>query len=229
MKSTLIGLFCLLLPTSGVAGDFLDTFTYPDGTFPPEWTWTGDPRGGGQFLVQGEAFVHTEGGHVHYFRPTACDAGEYEFDIEGSYWGFGWRISPGNPNGGRCLCFYFNDYWGQWGYSFTEFECWTLSGYPERQYMWHNGSNLRIVHHWQDPESGWQHVRITDSGDRVQICVEEKLIFDEPFELIPDGYVGLGSATGSGIGFPAFDNVSFTETCTGVECQSWSSIKGLFR
>lgn len=196
----------LLAPSVVSGGDFLDTFTYPDGTFPPEWTWTGDPRGGGAFLVQGEAFVHIGGGHVHYFRPgEVAGYGEYEFEYRDGFWTYAWRISPGNPNSGRCLFLHP-------GFAFGEFEWTTLGGYPEGQYMYHNGSFTRRVYNTYDPGPGSHHVRIVDQCNRVQIYVDGDPIFDEPYEPIPDGYVGLGSDSGSGAGFPSFDNVAYTWT-----------------
>ncbi len=216
----LLGL--LVVPTCCLAGDFLDTFAYADGTFPPGWTWTGDPRGGGVFLVQDEAFTHTSGGHVHYFKPTVCGVGEYEFEVKGDLWTYAWRIEPTGPLSGRCLFLH------PW-YAFGEFSWTTLGGYPEGQYMYHNGSFSRRVYNNVVPEPGWHHIRIVDEGDRVQIYADGDLVFDETFDPIPDGYVGLGSDTGSGAGFPAFDNVGYAETITPVNRETWGSVKTVYR
>ncbi len=213
-----------------VAGEFLETFSYPDGSFPANWTWTGDPRGGGSFLVQSEEFTHIEGGHVHYFRDLDITGiGIYEFDAMDTYWEFAWRIDTADPDVGRCLVFYHNDYWGSWAFSLTEFSWSTLSGYPDGQYMWHNGSNLNIHHYDTGPLAGWQHVIIDDQGTHVDISVDGELVFSEDFQPIADGYVGLGSATGSGVMTPAFDNVEFGYGGSPISAESWGRIKALYR
>ena len=230
-----------------VAEEFLDTFSYPDGGFPPNWTWTGDTRGGGSFSVQNEELTHTEGGHVHYFRNPditgietrefggrdACrdfsGIGLYEFDVKDTYWEFAWRIDPADPAVGRCLVFYHNDYWGSWAYTLTEFSWSTLSGYPGGQYMWHNGSDLNIHHSDTGPLVGWHHVVIDDQGGHVDIQVDGELVFSEDFQPIPDGYVGLGAATGSGAMTPAYDNVEFRHSASPTSEESWGCIKALYQ
>ena len=211
-------------------GEFIETFSYPDGTFPPNWTWTGDPRGNASFLVQNGEFTHIDGSHIHYFRDLdVTGIGIYEFDALDTYWEFAWRIDPADPDIGRCLCFYHNDYWGPWSYSFTEFSWSTLGGYPEGQYMWHNGSNVNIRHYETGPIAGWRHVSIDDHGTHVEIRVDGELIFSEDFEPIPDGYIGLGSATGSAPMTPAFDNVAFSYGGSPVQTASWTRVKALYR
>jgi hypothetical protein len=233
MKRALLVLALLTIMAAPVAGQvfFADEFDLPDGSFPAEWTWTGDPRGGGEFEVHGGTFVHTDGGHVHYFRPDpVVGIGLYEFEVLDTNWVFGWLISPADPMAGRCLCFYHNDAWGQWGYSFTEFSWWTLDPgtYPDGQYMWHNGTDLRIVHSWTPgPLEGWHSVSILTGTDFVEIRVDQGLIFSEAYESIPDGYVGLG-CDAPGTMTPAFDNVAMVWPDP-VEARSWSSIKSLFR
>jgi len=69
MKCWILALLILVVvPTAALADDFLDTFTYPDGTQPPEWIWTGDPQNErGRSLrfslvvrfVSGCALIHT--------------------------------------------------------------------------------------------------------------------------------------------------------------------------
>mgnify|MGYP006294853775 CR=1 FL=1 len=216
----------LLAPTA--SADFTDTFTYADGTFPPEWTWTGDPRGAGFFEVHAEAFVHVDGGHVHYFRDLeVCGAGTYEFDVTDTEWVFAWRITPGNPDAGKCLCFYHNDYYG-WSYNFVEFTWSTLGGYPDGQYMWHNGSHTAHAQYGASPPVGQHHVRIEDMGSWVSIWVDDDLIFDRAFVSIPSGYIGLG-CDGPGVMTPAFDNVSFHEEPSPVEPATWGTVKALFK
>ncbi|MCP4645009.1 MAG: hypothetical protein GY851_31495, partial [bacterium] len=143
MRCLLIVVVLALAFGSAVAADFLDTFDYPDGTFPPEYTWTGDPRGGGYFEVHDGAFTHVDGDHVHYFRPGDVNGfGVYSFFVTGTEWVFAWRITPDSPDAGRCLVFYHNDAWYPNAYTFAEFSWTTLAGYPEGQYMWHNGGEL---------------------------------------------------------------------------------------
>jgi hypothetical protein len=219
---------CVCACVSASAG-FLDTFTYPDGTMPPEYTWTGDPRGGGQFAVMDGQFVHTTYGHIHFFRPgEICGEGIYEFDAKDTDWGFAWRIRPDDPMAGPCFCFYHNNYWG-WGYNFVEFGWWTLDPgqYPQGQYMWHNGWHTRHEFYPAGAPSGWVHVRILDLTDHVKIWVNEQLIFDLTVVPIPAGYVGLGSSWAAAL-TPAFDNVRFDPTGVPVTRASWGAIKALF-
>jgi len=227
MRSLIAVIAMLAIASLSATASFLDDFSYPDGTFPPEWTWTGDPRGAGVFEVHDETFVHVSGGHIHFFRDLeVCGTGVYEFDARDWDWGFAWRINPANPNAGSCFCFYHNDYWG-WAYNFVEFDWSTLGGYPEGQYMWHNGWHTRIEHHYAGPQSGWVHVRIEDTGDHVRIWLDDDLIFDIDVTPIPDGYPGLGSSWADSM-LPAFDNVSYS-SFSPIEETSWSSIKALFR
>ncbi|MCK4548023.1 MAG: right-handed parallel beta-helix repeat-containing protein [Candidatus Eisenbacteria sp.] len=194
----------LLLIVSPASADFLDTFSYPDGTFPPEYEWTGDPTGGGWFLVQDETFAHAEGGHVHFFRPgSIAGRGEYEFDYLGDDWTFAWRITHGNPGFGYCLLLHP-------GFVLVEGWWYTPYGYPDGQYMYHNPWDIRTIESPYDPGPGWHHVRIVDDYEHVRIYVDEDLIFEEPVMGLSDGYIGLGSGSNSGVGFPAFDNVGYT-------------------
>ncbi len=229
MRCVLVLLVCLFLSLSAYADEFYEPFDGPNGSFPSGWTWTGDPRGGGEFEIQDGTFTHVTGGHVHYFRSSdITGVGRYEFDAKDSYWEFGWRIATTDPNVGRCLVLYHNDYWGQWGYSLTEFSWWTLGGYPEGQYMWHNGSNIDLVHNWTGPLTGWRHVTIDDDLNRVEVRVDGELIFDEEVEPIPEGYIGLGSATGSSVLTPQYDNVRFFFNVP-VDELSWARVKALYR
>lgn len=229
--ATALILIIMCVPIIASSGEFVESFDYADGLLPGDWTWTGDPRGGGEFLVQSGEFVHMDGSHVHYFRNSDVHGmGIYEFDAMDSYWGVAWRITPDDPNAGRCLGFYHNDYWGGWTFSFTEFTWTTLSGYGDGQFMYHNGSNLDIVHYSTASElDGWHHYQIEDMGDRVRITMDyDELLFDEEIEPIPSGYIGLGADTGSGVLTPAFDNVQY-HYASPVESRSWSSIKALYR
>jgi hypothetical protein len=212
------------------AGDFLDDFVYPDGSFPPEYTWTGDPRGGGYFEVHNEEFTHVDGGHVHYFRDLdICGDGFYLLWVRDTEWVFAWRITPGNPDAGRCLVLYHNDYWYPNAYGFAEFEWWTLGGYPEGQYMWHNGSNINLWTHETGPMTGWQEVVIRDVGTYVEIFINGQLIFFQLTEPIPPGYVGLG-CDGPGVMTPAFNVVEYSAfPASPVEQSTWGSVKALFR
>ena len=230
MRTATVILVVLVLASGSSADEFFDTFDEPDGSLPSEWTWTGDPRGGGEFQVQSGTFAHVDGGHVHYFRHAdVTGVGRYEFDVMDSYWSFAWRITTSDPDQGRCLELYHNDYWGgQWKYSLTEFSWYTLGGYPQGQYMWPNGSNLDIVHHTSGPVSGWHHITVVDELDQVQVWVDGSLIFDEQVEPIPEGYIGLGSATGSGTMTPQFDNVRFSFNVP-VEDATWGAVKALFK
>ena len=114
--------------------DFLETFSYPDGSLPPNWVWTGDPQGGGQFAVQDSQFTHVDGGYAYYIRLVSqewwCDQGFYEFDVKGSNWEFAWGIY-GTSGSGWCNRLYHNDVWGQPGYTLTYSEWSTLPEYPE--------------------------------------------------------------------------------------------------
>jgi hypothetical protein len=230
VSKVLATVLCACLCTSAVAGEFLDTFDYPDGSFPPEYTWTGDPRGGGWFEVHNGEFTHVDGGHVHYFRDgDIVGDGIYSFFVLDSDWDFAWRITSSDPMSGRCLVLYHNDHWGYEAYSLTEFSWWTLGGYPEGQFMWHNGSNLDIVHHTSDPLVGWHEILILDYGTSVEVRVDGFTIFDETVEEIPAGYVGMG-CYGPGVMTPAFDFVEYSyHHGSPVESASWSAIKSLFR
>ena len=228
MRCLLVSVLALVAVVGTATADFIDTYPYEDGSFPPEWTWTGDPRGGGVFEIHDETFVHTEGGHVHFFRDLeVCGAGTYEFDVTDTYWSFAWRITPDNPDVGKCLCVYHNDYWG-WAFNFVEFDWDTLPGYPDGQYMWHNG--WHTVHSQVDaaPPIGWHHVRIEDTGSHVKVWFDDELLFDRDFTPILGGYVGLGCSWADPM-TPAFDNVSFTAETSPVHEATWTAIKALHR
>jgi len=223
----LVAVFALVLPLPTRA-DYHEMFSYPDGTFPPTWVWTGDPRGGGFFEVHDGAFTHVSGGHVHYFRDAdQCGRGVYRLDVRGTDWVFAWRVDAANPQAGTCYCIYHNDYWG-WAYNFVEFEWTTLAGYPEGQYMWHNGWHTRIEHHPADPSETWVNLVIEDESDHVRVWVEGTVIFDIDVEPIPNGYIGVGSS-GGGTMWPAFDNLRGSPGSAPVESLSWTRLKSLFR
>ena len=124
--------------------------------------------------------------------------------------------------------FYHNDYWYPNAYSLAEFSWHTLEGYPEGQYMWHNGSNLTIRHRETGPLTGWHQVIIEDRDDRVTVWVDADTIFWRiPVQPLPDGYVGLG-CDGTGDMTPAFDDVTYMGAAP-VYSATWSAIKAVFR
>ena len=228
MRSLLVVLSIVAVLAGTAGADFIDTFSYPDGTSPPEYTWTGDPRGGGVSEVQGGMFVHTVYGHIHFFRDLEiCGAGVYEFDVTDTEWGFAWRISTYDPDEGSCLVFYHNDYWGS-GYNLVGFGWSTLTQYPEGQFMWHNGWHYEHWHYPAPAPVGLHHVRILDELNHVTIWVDDELIFSESVSELDDGYIGLGFDWAAAM-TPAFDNVSYSSEVSPVEHTSWGSIKALYR
>ena len=217
----------LVLPLTTRA-DFDYTFGGANGSFPFAWEWTGDPTGGGVFEIQDEAFTHVSGGHVYYILPPhICGWGPYRFKVRGTDWSFAWRITPDDPEAGKCFCIYYNDYWG-WAYNFVEFDWTTLPGYPEGQYMWHNGWHTRIEHHYADPPESWVEVVIQDSESDIFIWVDDELIFELEVTPIPQGIVGLGS-DGGGPMWPAFDYVRWSPGSVPVEHGSWARVKSLYK
>jgi len=225
-----IALVAILIASSGVASaDFLETFTYPDGTFPPGWTWTGDPRGEGQFWVYGGIFVHTEGRFVHYFRDVdVLDSGSYCFSALDNEWSFAWRIAPANPVTGRCFILLRN---ASWDFMLVKMLWRTLDGYPEGQYMWHNGNWEGYLQHSSEPDPGvWHDLEILDSGTTVVIRVDGESVISLPYDpsVYEAGYIGLGAGE-YGEMTPAFDNVCFNSLAVPVETGSWGTIKAMFR
>ena len=212
------------------AAEFMETFSYPDASFPADWTWTGDPRGGAEFLVYGGEFRHVEGSHVHYFRHTdVCGSGIYEFDVLDSHWTYAWRITPEDPNQGRAFILEHRAY-PSMGYYFYEFSWVTDTAYPDAQYWYVNGGGAIDEVFVASPDSvGWRHVTIVDDETLVTVHIDGELLFEEIVEPIPTGFVGLGSTTRAGTMTPAFDNVAYSFGASPVDVRRWGSIKALFR
>jgi hypothetical protein len=236
MRGILIAMLIGAAATTSFALGYFDAFEYPDGTFPPKWTWTGDPRGGGSFLVYDGAFTHVSGGSVYYFRSDTRDGrpglgAVYGFGVKGTNWIFAWRITTSDTMQGRCLWLSHDDLWGSWGYTFAEFSWETLdpAQYPDGQYMWHNGTPLRLGHHATDgPLEGWHIVLIDDQSEtHAVITVDGEDIFDEPYEFIEDGFQGIGCVV-DGEMTPAFDDIG-GDWPDPVEQTTWGSMKALFR
>jgi len=237
MRLLVLALTCLLV--AEIAGaqytppNFLETFACPDGTIPPDWTWTGDPQGGGQFAAQGGEFVHTGGGYAYYVRLVPqgwyCGPGWYDFDVKDSNWEFAWGICCG-PVSGWCCRLYHNDAWGQPGYTLAYCTWSTLPGFPDGQYMYHNCVDLQVWHYWTAPLVGWHHITIEDFLGDVRIYADgyPHLLFRKP-SMNMGGYVGLGATAGAGTLTPAFDNVSYGQYLDPVESRTWGSGKALFR
>ena len=212
-----------------------EDFDYPDGSFPDWWEWTGDPRGGGAFLVYDGAFTHVDGGYVYYVR-TAWGTREnlgavYDFRVKDSNWVFAWRISDSDPMAGRCVWLSHDDLSGTWAYTLAEISWETLDPveYPDGQYMWHNGTVLRSVQReTPGPLAGWHYVWVDDFVyGQVEVWVDGEQIFDEAYEFIGEGFQGLG-CVGEGEMTPAFDFMT-ANWPDAVEPRSWSVIKALFR
>jgi hypothetical protein len=222
----------LLASAPAEAVSDIEEFSYPDGTFPPGWVWTGYSEDGGEFTVQDSAFTHVSGGAVYYLwrGPRHLGALHY-FIVRGGNWVYGFRITQDDPSEGRCLLLSHDDSSGSWGINFMEFEWHTLDPgqYPEGQYMWHNGVALRSVH---SPTSGpleeWHHISIDcEAPLRAIIKLDNVVIFDEAYEYIPMGDVGLGS-NGSTPMVPAFDYFEVAWPCP-AEVSSWTRVKSLYR
>jgi len=212
--------------------DFIETFSYSDGSMPPGWVWTGDPQGGGQFAVQDSQFVHLDGGYAYYVRVVAseweCGQGFYDFDVKDSNWEFAWGIY-GFPDHGWCCRLYHNDAWGQPGYTFTYSEWSTLPGYPGGQYMFHNSTDLSVSHYWTGPLVGWHHITIQDVLGGVLITVDGSEVIFSDWSCSVGGYIGLGATAGSGNLTPAFDNLEHEAYYSPVEGRSWGRVKSLYR
>ena len=229
MARMLTMLICLAVALPVAAGEFIDTFDSPDGSFPSEYTWTGDPRGEGFFEIRDSTFVHVEGGHVHYFRHAdICGAGIYSFLVRDTHWNFAWRITPTDPNAGRCLILYHNDFYFPNAYTFAELSWSTIPGFPEGQFMWHHAGDLSIAHYQTGPLTGWHEILIRDGGTFVEVFADNVLIFERLVEDIPDGYIGIGCGE-PGVLTPAFDFVEYSHLSSPVESCSWGHVKALFR
>ena len=131
MRATVVVVILALVTSAAFGLGYSDYFDDPDGTFPGVWAWTGDPRGGGSFLIYDEAFTHVTGGSVYYYRTQTIDGrpglgGYYRFRVKGSNWIFAWRITEWDGTAGRCLWLSHDDLWGSWGYTFAEFSWETL-------------------------------------------------------------------------------------------------------
>jgi hypothetical protein len=234
VRLTALVLACVLVaPAASALLVFRDTFTYPDGTFPSEWVWTGDSQGDGHFLVSDGTFTHTDGGYVYYTRYAAPgwepSDGWFDFDVKDSDWEFAWAIW-GTPTSGTCCRLSHNDAWGQWGYTVTESEWTTTPGSPDGQYMFHNGTDVTTRHYWTGPLIGWHHVEIWEIFMDVEILVDGQPIFwfDHSIMYLY-GRIGIGASNGSGMGTPAFDNICYYSYSDPVGAMSWGRIKVLFR
>lgn len=214
--------------------DFVETFTYPDGSIPTDWVWTGDPQGGGEFAVQNGEFVHLDGGYVYYVRLVIdypCDQGTYEFDVKDSNWEFAWQITGTSESGG-CWRLYHNDAWGQPGFTLSYGAWSTLPEYPDGLYMFHNCEDWYVYHHWTEPLVGWHHITIADILGFLTITLDDS---EEIFWARGsraggrESLVGLGATAGSGVGTPAFDNVEYKAYYSGVEETRWGRIKAMYR
>jgi hypothetical protein len=228
--STLAYMLAVVAAACAYPQDFHEAFTYPDGSLPPDWTWTGDPQGGGAFRVQGGQFVHMDGGYAYYVRvaPNWCAEGLYEFDVKDSNWEFAWGIQ-GTPDSGWCCRLYHNDAWGRPGYTLAASTWTTLPGYPGGQYMFHNATDLQVSHYWTEPLVGWHHIRIFDALGHMEIDADYSQVLFSGWTMGPYGHVGLGATVGSGTLTPAFDNVEHMALYSPVEGASWGRVKALFR
>ena len=219
------------------ASSYVEWFDYPDGGFPVDWTWTGDPRGGGSFAVYDGTFTHVSGGYVHYIGPRTAPGrlgmgANFDFDVKGAHWIFAFRITPEDPLVGRSVWIAHSDLWGSWGYTLAEFSWENLdpATYPDGHYMWHNGAVLRAVHYpTEGPLEGWHHVSVddTEEGDELILEVDGEEIFRETYEFIAEGYQGFGYI-GEGATELAFDNLFFSWPSP-AEASSWTRIKVLYR
>jgi hypothetical protein len=224
---------CSAQPAAG----YEDTFDLPDWTSPAEWEWTGYSEEGGSFLVYEGAFTHIEGGPVYYYRPYFRGhrnlPGYYHLVIKDSDWVFAWRITETDPTAGRCLWLSHDQLLGSWAYTFAECSWENLdpAQYPSGAYMWHNATFLRVAQSpTPGPLAGWHIVEIHETGPsalNVEISVDREQIFDETYELIPEGLQGLGCLA-AGDMTPAFDSI-WAQWPDPVESESWGRIKGLYR
>jgi hypothetical protein len=236
MRVALLAVLVAIAAVTASGLGYMDDFDGSDGTFPSEWRWTGDPRGGGSFLVYDGAFVHVAGGYVHYYRQSGGRyrpglGAFYDLRIRDAHWIFAWRITTQDGSTGRCLWLSHDDLWGSWGYTFAEFSWETLDPvqYPDGQYMWHNGTVLRMAHHpTSGPLAGWHWVSVDDGSEtHAVITVDGEEIFNEPYEYIEEGLQGIG-CLGEGEMTPAFDLV-WANWPDPVAQSTWGSIKALFR
>ena len=234
MRRLILTLVCIVAGAAVATStppNFLETFTYPDGSSPPDWVWTGDPQGGGQFAVLDNQFVHLDGGYVYYVRLVPehpCYQGWYDFDVKDSNWEFAWGIC-GTADSGWCCRLYHNDAWGQPGYTLTYSEWSTLPGFPDGQYMFHNCTDQYIWHSWTEPMVGWHHITIEDILGELLVTVDHSQVIFYQWSPALGGYVGLGATAGSGAETPAFDNVQYEAYWSPVEETSWGRVKSLFR
>ncbi len=146
---------------------------------------------------------------------------------------FAWRITGSNPAAGRCLWLSHDDLSGTWGYTYAECAWENLDSgeYPDGQFMWHNTTVLRSVHHaTPGPLVGWHSVHIWEEGPHaldLEIRVDWDLIFDESYEYIPEGHQGVG-CLGGGAMTPAFDSI-WAQWPDPVEHSTWGRLKALYR
>ena len=212
--------------------NFLEEFSYADGSLPPDWIWTSDPQGEGQFTVQDSQFGHLNGGDSYYVRippkDAACYQGWYRFDVKDSNWEFAWGIY-GTPQSGWCCRLYHSDARGQPGFTLTYSEWSVPPAHPDGQYTFHNATDLCVLHSSSGPLVGWHHVTIEDILGGLLITLDDwQVIFSESSFCV-GGYVGLGATASSGEMTPAFDNVEYVAYHSPVEHKSWGNIKALFR
>lgn len=68
------------------------------------WTWTGDPRGGGTFAVEDSVFQAQNTEHRHYVLKTSVfGAAIYEFDALFPSMDIAFRITPSNALSGTAV------------------------------------------------------------------------------------------------------------------------------
>ena len=235
MRRLILVLVCVAVWAAAAADDpanFSEEFSYSDGSLPPDWNWTGDPQGGGQFAVQDSQFVHLSGGYSYYVRippeDMTCYQGWYRFDVKDSNWEFAWGIY-GTAQSGWCCRLYHDDAWGQPGFTLTYSEWSVPPGYPDGQYTFHNSTDLYVSHSWTGPLVGWHHVTIEDILGGLRITVDDSQVVFDGLSFGVGGYVGLGATAGSGEMTPAFDNVEHVAYHSPVERTSWGNIKAVFR
>jgi hypothetical protein len=211
--------------------NFSEEFSFPDGSIPPDWTWTADPLGEGQFAVQDSQFVHLSGGSSYYVRvspeDSMCYQGWYRFDVKDSDWEFAWGVH-GTAQSGSCCRLYHNDAWGQPGFTMTYSEWSVPPEYPDGQYMFHNSTDLFIAHSWTEPLVGWHHVEIEDILGFLRITVDDSQVIFDQSSFNGGGHVGLGAIAGGEM-TPAFDNVEHVAYHSPVEQTSWGRMKAMFR
>jgi hypothetical protein len=212
--------------------DYIESFDYPNGFFPPGWSSTGDPQGGGQFLVSSEEFVHVDGGYVYYVADGwfLLSPGSFTFRVRGPYWEFAWGITPGNEASGWCMRLRYDDSGGAWGCTLTETHWSTIPGFPGGRYMFHHGADLTTYHYAVALGTGWHSVNIEHISRYVTVYVDSQALFHvQPTYVGGSGFMGLGASTGSGSMSPAFDDLSHWPEGDPVHSGSWGGIKALFR